>query len=561
MKKTKIIALILAMSMAATGCGKESDRQINPENQMEHSDVSEEITENPELESQDTDIEAEGNQEEENNAAQNQVEITQETIKDKVVAQDGTVVFEYSYEMPVITVSGNQQATEAIRADVETVKENFLKNAKEYGQTAREDYEGITDETQKEQFFAYSAESFYRVSYQNDKIISIVYSSYSYLGGPHGNSIQTTANYSFETGEKFNFDSFFEDKESAMADIKALVLKQCESSYYNQRLLEGYEKSLDEVLTEEYWYFGKSGMMFISNAYMLASYAAGSFDFIIPYSEMPKTKSEFITQDVYLYPASYGTTVQADLDGDGIQEEVCYNIVEEPVPETEQEEYAVTGEQTAFLSINGQDYTGVLNDKAGYFVENPSSHYYLVDLDETDSYVELAIGDYGLNDYMLTFFLRYDKGELIYLGCIDDLLESDSCKLLGKGNLTAREHSNLLETVDYIYDYKLVDGEIREQPKDWYTIDNDSLPEEYQVHKILKNVTVYTENNTDSESKTLTPEDGSVRFVASDNKEWVKLTMEDGSVYYLHMTGMIEIDSAGVTEIAPEVFENLLLAG
>lgn len=551
MKRKKIIALLLATSMAVAGCGAEPASQDNTQQQTENVQSDKELEES--TESTENSV-----------SAENMVQITEETVEDTITAQDGTPVMEYICTIPVITITGNEQATKAMKADVEAVKENFLEEAGRNGETAREYYEGITDQEEKESFYAYSNFASYYVSYQNDKIISIVYQNYSYLGGAHGDSVQITANYSLETGERLTFDSFFADRESAMADIKAQVQKQCESSYYSQRLFPEYEEYLDDVLVEDYWYFGKSGMRFISNEYMLGSYAAGSFEFVIPYSDMPETRQEFITQDVYLYPVLYGNATQADLDGDKSQEEICFNIIS-PEPEIEVDEdgqeYAVCGETTCSLTVDGKEYADILREQANYYVESPNCYYYLVDLDESDSYVELAVVDYGNNDYAVTIFLRYDKGELTYLGSIHDVLESDSCKLFGKGKLSAREHSNLLQTIDYIYDYQLVDGKIKEQPKDWYTIENDHISEEYQTHKILKDVTVYTENNTDSHTRTLTPQDGAVIFVASDNSEWVQLKTEDGSIYYLHMTGMTEIDSAGVTEDAMEIFENLFLAG
>ncbi len=37
--------------------------------------------------------------------------------------------------------------------------------------------------------------------------------------------------------------------------------------------------------------------------------------------------------------------------------------------------------------------------------------------------------------------------------------------------------------------------------------------------------------------------------------------MERGTIYYMHMKGFSEIDSAGNIEEATDVYENLLLAG
>ena len=52
-----------------------------------------------------------------------------------------------------------------------------------------------------------------------------------------------------------------------------------------------------------------------------------------------------------------------------------------------------------------------------------------------------------------------------------------------------------------------------------------------------------------------------VTFPATDNKEWVQIKAQDGTIYFMHMNSFIEIDSDGTAEDASEVFANLFLAG
>ena len=74
--------------------------------------------------------------------------------------------------------------------------------------------------------------------------------------------------------------------------------------------------------------------------------------------------------------------------------------------------------------------------------------YYVIDLDTSDEYAEIAILDHGMSDDYVTYFFRYDRGNLSYLGYICDLLSHSSCKINGDGTLMADLPINLLETAN-----------------------------------------------------------------------------------------------------------------
>lgn len=576
MRPKKLAALALLLSLAVTGCGTENQPQDTKVTQTEdtgtHLDANTEADTNTKAEDNTDNTKEDNSQEAEadnssENTLEGKVKITEETKDEEIKAEDGRVLQQCFYSIPVVTVEGNSQAADAINTDIAKRKESFLQDATVSAQEAKELYQELTEDTEKEDFGSYAEDLSYMVQFQNDKVLSILFQDYSFSGGAHGSYIQTAANYDLQTGERLTFDSFFTDKESALADIKAQVEKQCESPYYKERLFPDYEEYLDSVLVEDYWYFGKCGMKFISNQYMLAAYAAGSFEFMIPYSEIPATNKDWFASNTYIYPVPYGTSVDADLDGDGTKDNICYSI---NIPESETQEgedgevYEVQGgEPTCSLTINGTDFTDVLNKEETFYVASPESHYYLVDLDSSDNYVEIALVDHGYSDDPLTIFLRYDKGQLTCLGTIEEPLDSETCTLYGDGTLSAMARSSMLETISFLYKYQVKDGKLQVVPQEWYTIDNDSRTEEYRKHSILRDVKVYTENNIASDTKTLTKKDGAVTFVASDNTEWVKLQTEDGSIYYLHMEkdSFTGIDSAGESIDATEVFDNLILAG
>lgn len=563
--KKKLAALILGAGLVLTSCGQETT-------------LPEEDT-TQEMESVETELEETGKDEKEQGNVENNeafdtgaeteedeaVEITYENESDVNTASDGTEIYSYAYSYPVVAIKGNQEASEAIAKDQQQRKEKFMEGRKENQQTAEEGYNSIVVEEGQDYFEGYSEDISYWGERKDDKVISFVSSYYAYLGGAHGSSYMEGVNYDVKTGKVLTFEDIFTDREAAIEEIKAFMLEQCESPIFKPRLFPDYEDYLDDVLTDEYWYFSEEGIHVISNEYMLGTYAAGSFEFIIPYEQLTRLKEEYAYTGVYFSPVINGFTIEKDLDSDGQKETICYSAIE-PEPEIEVtedgEEYPVYGSIECSLKINDVDVTEQFLKLSEYIPESGYDYYYLTDLDENDNYIELAILDYGVNDNSATYFLRYDKGELKYLGYINALFNGEMCEIKGDGTLKARIRSELLETADLEGSYHIDDGKLILEEQDWYDYKRtDWAQKNMMIHNILKDVTVYTKNDISSEKKILTSEDGPVTFPATDNKNWVQVETAGGETYYLYMESFGEINNGGVIEDSMDVFENLLIAG
>lgn len=575
MKKKKLLALLLSTTMALTACGGtgnqgnvETKEAVTQELTQPQEDTDQgstqpqETTEESQHTQQET-VESGKNNQETQDVQQittDMVQITDENYGDTITVEDGTTIFTYDYTFPVITIEGNQAATEAIARDIEKHKNELLGEVEKLESSAREFYYDMAEQDALDSFNAYDDYTSYTVLYNNGKILSVLFSNWSYLGGAHGSAIETTVNYNLKTGEVLTFDTFFEDKDAAVETIREQILKQCESPYYQGILFEEYEECINDIIKEDYWYLKKDGVHIISNQYMLAPYAEGIQDFVIPYAELPQIKQEYMNQPVYLYPSIYGQTVEMDLDSDGTTESVSYNLIEgnnEIQIDENGEEYVVCGQTQCSIAINGEDYTNVLTKQEDYWLESPGQYYYLVDLDKNDKYIEIAVVDYGASDDSSTYFLRYDNKEVTYLGVITGSVDGGLCEFFGDGIIKSEIYSNILETSRLEGTFQLKDGKIKEVKQEWYSKNINRK----NSHEILKEVTVYTENNTESETKVLTNADGPVNFVATDNEQWVQLETQDGSIYYLHMTGFTEIESGDTIEEATEIFANLMLAG
>lgn len=561
--KKKLAALILGAGLVLTSCGQETTLpEEDTVQEVESMETESEETGKDEAEQgnvENNEVSDTGVETEEDEA----VEITYENESDVNTASDGTEIYNYAYSYPVVTIKGNQGASEAIAKDQQQRKEKFMEESKETQETAEEEYNRAIEEGQ-DYFAGYHKSASYCVSRKDGNVISFEYSEFAYLGEAHSKDYMRGINYDIRTGKLLTFEDIFTDCEAGVETIKTLILEQCESPNYVQNLSSDYKDKIDGVLTDGYWCFSEDGMHVFANEEELGAYAGEIFEFIIPYDKLTQLKEEYAYTGVYFYPVINGGSVEADLDSDGAKETICYNVAqpESEIEVTEDgEEYDVYGSLQASLKINDVDYIEQLSKVPEYVVESGCTYYYLTDLDESDNFIELAILDYGVNDNPATYFFRYDKGELKYVGYINTLLYSDMCELKGDGTLKARIHSALLETANLEGNYYVSDGKLVLQEQDWYEYNRTDWPEEYMTHNILKDVTVYTKNDTSSEKKILTSEDGPVTFPATDNKNWVQVETAGGETYYLYMESFWEINNDGVIEDAMNVFENLLMAG
>ena len=185
----------------------------------------------------------------------------------------------------------------------------------------------------------------------------------------------------------------------------------------------------------------------------------------------------------------------------------------------------------------------------------------IVDIDQNDNYKELAIVDYDYSDNNKTHFFRYENESLKYLGTISDAPDNESFYINGDGTVNGRIYSNLLQTTTFQTVYALNGDTIAPVETDWYEVDDSLWGETDRHHNILKEVTVYKEADLGSETLTLTPEDGKVRFPATDNRNWYQIETTDGKIYYLYMTDFLTVPNGGTDMDATEIFENLLLVG
>lgn len=211
---------------------------------------------------------------------------------------DTTVNYTYSYDLPQITIPGNEAAQNAIQADLQAYVDTFLAGLQE------NDF-GAVYEDEEPPMGCYQDLSM-TVLRADDKVISIQMGNEGYGGGAHGWFTMAYFNYFTQTGERITFDKLgdgFREKAEELVAEKAAEIQQKENCFYEDYessiplvVLDGTENSSD-VYKRVYgddmesgestqmnasFYVTDTGFTFVSGQYVLQPYAAGVVDLEIP---------------------------------------------------------------------------------------------------------------------------------------------------------------------------------------------------------------------------------------------------------------------------------------
>ena len=319
---------------------------------------------------------------------------------------DGTEYYTADYSYPIVSIAGNDAAAQKINddilANIERIYAGKESNKSDAESFAKEVTVGMPcmDDVS------------YGVQRADDRVISFTVNYYSYAGGAHGYEYWRGAVYDAQTGEKLAFDDLSDDPEAFHAATLAYNQKLAATDSYSERIFPAdaiTDGTLETVLygEEDVWYLSDAGLVFVSDAYDLGSYADGALEFCIPYAE----SEEMGLKDKYAYegrmrlPLEERQETAADLNGDGTRETVSFYAEAAP-------------DNTVHLLIDGADYTDtvaqVLPESAFLLLD-----LVLYDLNTEDDSIELALycdpEDEQYSEY--SFFFHYGKDKsLLYLG-------------------------------------------------------------------------------------------------------------------------------------------------
>lgn len=252
-----------------------------------------------------------------------------------------------------------------------------------------------------------------------------------------------------------------------------------------------------------------------------------------------------------------GYSCRIDLDGDGEKEEVLYEVQSADGVHAE-----VLFALGTVLQDGMLDYSATMNWKNGEslpfadLIAPCAGAYWVADLDSTDSYYEIVFLDYGEREDPVYHFIRYEEGELVYLG---EIPSDSGLTIKGDGKVTASGRLSILQSWNAPFTWILEDEKLQHPEEEWYYPYVNAAVQ--QNTKQVKGITVYAEADLESEKVTVEPSEDVVTFGTTDNKNWVQFFRADGISGWIYLKDGMYIEAEGEEYFTWEVFEDLYLVG
>lgn len=239
-------------------------------------------------------------------------------------------------------------------------------------------------------------------------------------------------------------------------------------------------------------------------------------------------------------PAAASQTLSADLDGDGAEDAVEYQVLE----------FNGSASAALALEINGVSVADALAEQ-GFRLINPHAQCRVVDLDEADSTQELAFLEDGASADYATSFVRWDGSEAVYLGEVPGLLDDLGyfpVTIPGDGRIQASVFCGILQTWFFPAEYRVEDGRLQLTEQPFYT-----EPRYKTLDKeVLLGLRGYAQPEIGSDWSIL--EAGTALSLwgagGSWGEEdgvlgaWVLASDADGTEYYLKVRDAVEVETA-----------------
>lgn len=213
------------------------------------------------------------------------LKISKLTESYEVKSDDGKTVMNIKYEYPLIDNPNNETIIEEFNQNYKTIAEKFIEENKN-GDLAKETIEFYNNALKEDfEFRPYSLGETFDVTYNRNKIVSILSNNYSYTGGAHPNHIQSNVVYDLATNKKLELTDILNKTEDEIKQIFIDGFSKMvdnEPDAYFEEAKETISNSVDK-LDKINFYLSNTGLVFFFEVYEIAPYAAGNPNFSIPF--------------------------------------------------------------------------------------------------------------------------------------------------------------------------------------------------------------------------------------------------------------------------------------
>lgn len=174
--------------------------------------------------------------------------------------------------------------------------------------------------------------------------------------------------------------------------------------------------------------------------------------------------------------------------------------------------------------------------------------FYLIDIDQNDSYIELVFEGDGPSGDPSSFFFRYENKQLIGLGVLNSSVSTMTFN--NEGGIHCKSvRWDVLQTSWIQCDWRLVDRNLELSIQNYYKF------ADYEMELFLiEEITIYQDPSITSETSVLKPQ--KISFIQSDLLSWIQVMGEEdnviGWIRYSNYSHLIDSNKS-----ADEVFEGL----
>jgi len=284
MKKFVYVA-VLTLALVTVACGKKEETE----------EKNQPIVEEPVDEDTPNGIE-DGYVEEgildEITAEPGEIQIAYEDFSDQITGDGDILLLSVSEHVPVVEIQGQEEIASKINEFFQERHSSFLNDVEAARSVSQEVYDSYSQEN-IDSFEGFSIGQTYEVLYQSEKFLCMEETQYEWLGSTHPSTFVSSFVFDLQTGEKVLLKEIVENDEEAQTFVADYIEQLIKENYDPEGFYEEYEELLPGLYADDIFYLNEKGVVFISNAYAIAPYAAGKMEFVIPYEDFTLLKEEY----------------------------------------------------------------------------------------------------------------------------------------------------------------------------------------------------------------------------------------------------------------------------
>lgn len=273
------------------------------------------------------------------------------------------LILDFSYETPFVDISNRDSAANAINEYIAMLDETYC-TGNDYGDGSGNGLNMLLELATDNFTYAYETGSDVNLEMSSNRsvsveradnaVLSLLYYTYLYMGGAHGEYNYRGYVFDTEDGSLVTLDKLVTDTEKfenvALEYMKAAVAEDGEV------FPEVSDETLLGLVRDGSWYLGKSGVTIFPDLYEIASYADGIKMFEIPYDTLAGLVNEKYLPREYEGEGEISVILQSDF-ADGSME-----VIDKVVADENGEELCliVSGlvRNVRISKVSYTDYTG-----------------------------------------------------------------------------------------------------------------------------------------------------------------------------------------------------------